>query len=372
MLLTVDTLDFAVPNVDEKTLFQFFGLNIKEFEYSDRACIRNYSYSYYCRGIIFCFGGTDKYSAYVRMSGKGCRTFEDFKNRNLDWLQFLKDLMNFRDVSFRRIDIACDIYSDLINVRKLNRYLNDRRVAGACKISKMHADIGFTKEIFYAGSEKSVFLLRVYNKAFERGYIDGLYNGKPWYRAEIQLRDRGAFQFICEWCQCGDLAKIYSGHLLNQVRFLKYRNDFKNSQRIPTASFWKQFLGDVEKIKFVKSPGSEYNMTKLQRYLQRQVASSVKAYTLAMQLKPEELYQKFTSVDINLNEDQLALVNYYKEKKLFLGFEKLAIYNELFPDDELVSDDKDEIEQSMIDAILGMELHSDSGQQMELKDYVEY
>ena len=110
-------------------------------------------------------------------------------------------------------------------------------------------------------------------------------------------------------------------------------------------------------------------MTKLQKYLDHQVASSVKAYTLALQLKPEELFKKFTSVDINLNEDQTALVNYYKKHKLFLGFEKLQAYHDLFPNDELVSDDRDEIEQSIIDAIIGADVHQEPVQ-MELKDYV--
>ena len=238
MLITVDTLSFAVHFDDENCLFDFLGVDQSLFEFS-YAAQQNYSYSYYFQGIHLSFGGkSGKWTHYVHMSGKGCRTFEDLRGIHFDWFEFIKSVSG-AGASFRRIDIAADDDSGLLTFSKVDRAFREGRVAG--KARNLRCMYG-SEECFYAGSVQSSSLIRIYNKALERGYSDGLVDGKPWTRCEMQLRDPAAGQFISEWIQSGDLKSIFCGHLLEQIRFTTKPNNKRNAQRLHTASWWSGFV----------------------------------------------------------------------------------------------------------------------------------
>ena len=317
-LITVDTLNFAVCGSDP---FQLLGLDQDIFEQGSRPEM-NYTGCVYYQGIKISLGGTAGYDSYVNLSGKGCRTLEDLHGKDFSWYDLLC-LLRIYKVSFRRIDIAVDDDSGAFDVRKCVRYYEQGMIAGSCRTFKY--TLG-AEEIFYAGSPQSNVLLRIYNKALERGYDDGLKDGKPWLRSELQLRNEAAEQIIMEWCgnpistkTFSDLQTIYSGHLLNHCRFLTKQNPGPHSDRIPTAKWWSDFLGDVQKIKFVSAPGSDYNLQRCHRYLREQAASSIKAYIMACGITPDQLYKEFTSEGIKLNPDQEYMIkmmrgNIHEEK----------------------------------------------------------
>lgn len=303
MLITIDTLNFAVPDLDEKQVIELLKIDPGIFEIGSRPEM-NYQYAIYYQGIKISFGGKGRYKSYVNLSGKGCRTFEDLRGESFDWETFMIEICNGADIDFRRIDIAVDEYEGVLNVRRCAKYYEDRKIAGACRTYKY--TLG-SEEIFYAGSTQSTALLRIYNKALERGYDDGLVDGHPWVRAEFQLRDRAAAQVICEWLQSHDLMSVYRGHVLEHVRFLSQVNN-GHSDRLSLCSWWKKFTGNVQRIKFVSKPGSDYNLHRCQRFLYNQAASSIKAYALAKNLTPDELYNEFTRMNISLNDDQKVMV----------------------------------------------------------------
>lgn len=384
MRVIVDTLDFAVPDVTIEFLLHFLGLDKVNFE-EGKTMRTNYKKSLYLKGI--CIGYDNpygKYSCYVNMSGRGCRMFEDLKDKNLDWLTLLKSLVDLK-ADFRRIDIAVDDYTDLIHPLKLIDYYKKGKYAGSLR--KCFGYV-FDKEEFQAGPPGAHFLVRVYNKALEKGYKDGLCDGKPWIRCEMQLRDKKATQFIAEWISSEDLNKIYCGHLLEGVRFLTKPNNKENSQRIPVAPFWKKFCDDALRIPFVSEPGTAYNLSKLERFIMQQVGSSIRTYLCIYDFTPEQLYRKFSDSKIKMNKNQLALLKASaeaevkaREKRAALNPQRFLTDEEFkkFQDRDFVDEfselpyvldkpaTKEEIEDDIINAIIGSDVYQEP-QQMRFDD----
>lgn len=351
----VDTLSFAVPVFSVEQLFKELGLEIADFCFG-RAHVQNYDYTYYYQGIQisykdfdkFCvknssiFNGKNmtfedlenmfnkfdeeaKYRCYVHMSGKGCRAYEDIQKRNPDfsWLTFLQRWKNF-GCSFRRIDIAYDDKdSKLVTVRKCVEYYEKRKIAGDCRTFQY--TLGTQEECFYCGSVKSKTLLRIYDKKMERGYAPDDLEGKPWLRCELQLRDSNAVELINKWIETGGLGVVFCGYVMQFVRFLVSPNDGKNSQRIPVVGWWKKFLSNAVRVKFSSEPGSDYNLSKLNSFINNHCASSIKTYLLSSNISAEAFYKSITSPEVKINREQFELLKR-------LGFYE-GKYSDNFKDD---------------------------------------
>lgn len=324
MLLTVDTLAFAVADTSLVEVMDFLMLDICDFD-SGKAFNRNYTSSLYLGGIRIGYNNfTSRYSVYVYMSGQGCRSFESYHSERIhsfDWFDFICSLFSLNSgiedpkmykVSFRRIDIACDDRSGGFDIPLLAKYFEQHKIAGNARTFKY--TLG-SEESFYAGSPSSDHFIRIYNKLLERGFSKD--EGDPWIRVEWQLRDDHAYQFIQSWISSGDLASVFCGYTLDYLRFLKKPNDRKNSQRIEVAQFWLDFLHSAERIKFVSKPGVEYNLKKLERFINFQVASSIQTFILTHSDDPEELLRYFLRDDVKLNKEQQKLIRTVFDIKSF-------------------------------------------------------
>lgn len=105
------------------------------------------------------------------------------------------------------------------------------------------------------------------------------------------------------------------GKLREHIRFLTRPNDKLNAQRIPEAKFWVNFCSDCSRIKFIYEPGSEYNLSRLERFCVKGAGSSLKTLILAENMTAEQLYKKFTSNEIFLRQDQKELIEKYDGKR---------------------------------------------------------
>lgn len=319
MLLTVDFLEFAVKNCTLERILDFLHFDTVNFCDGGKFNV-NYKSSKILKG--FCKIGYDNdssiYDVYVSLSGSGCRLLEDYNSPyDFDWFVFLRVLTSEFDVSFRRIDIAIDDYTDLLNTRKLwFRYYKKDKFAGACRSVPKYIE-GREEELLL-GSPQSDYMIRIYNKGLERGFKHGekILNSNTgelvdyWWRLEQQIRGHKADQFILKWLQSGSeaLGQIACGYIHEFIRFLTKPNDKKNSQRIPVCQWWLDFLSDAKRIKFTSKPGTVYNKHKLESFLNNQVATSIKTYIHILGLSPDELYHHFDNDDIILNNSQLALL----------------------------------------------------------------
>ena len=318
MIITVDFLEFAVKNCSIDQILKF--LNLESVDFCDSGTFNvNYKKSKILRG--FCKFGYDNdvsvYDVYVSLSGQGCRLLEDYNSPySFDWYDFLSVLTARFDVSFRRIDIAIDDYTDTLNTEKLVKYWEAGKFAGACRSVPDHRRL--RSQQLYFGSAQSDYLIRIYNKGFERGFKPGekIINSNTgeivdhWWRLEQQIRSHKSEQFINKWLQSGSdkLAEISCGFIHEFIRFLTRPNDKSNSQRIPVCDWWLDFLNNAKRIKFTSKPGTLYNQHKLASFLNNQVASSLKTYIHLFGLSPDELYHHFDNDDILLNNSQLALL----------------------------------------------------------------
>lgn len=256
------------------------------------------------------------------LSGTGCRTVEQL-NPGFDWFAFLNgyDLqIRNREVHISRIDIACDVDDGSISIDLVQKY--SRAELYVCK-SKVLPDVRYmrTEEVYF-GSPRSDRLLRIYNKALEQGIPD-----TDWVRFEFQLRNDNAVSFYLNWCNHSDVGKLYAGVMVDFLRFvepprgcsIKEIKENRNQGRLPTAKWWQRFIGDAERIPQLYLPGYDYTLDKLERYLERQTYSSLKAYIIAHDGDVGKLLDGISKCELNAKQklmlDELQMMRAETEGK---------------------------------------------------------
>lgn len=319
MDVIVDTLSFRVNFASLENLFDFLGISYEGsevyFSYSDKVFNRNYIASLFYEGIKIGVDGQKGWQFYVSMSGKGCRTFEDLHDKTFSWFDFIKRLSSRIDEGLAcvtRIDIACDEKEGIFNIDKLENCIEKDKFLSRCPKDSIRL-VKYGEECLYVGSPKSIALLRIYNKKLERGYSVDDTDIPHWWRCEFQLRDEHANQIVKEWVDTQNIGNVFAGHVLKHIRFLTKPNlKDGNQHRINTAPWWKKFLCNANKLEWVSTKGSEYNLTKAERFAVNSAGSSVKTMIEALDLSPQELFDIYMTSDINLRPDQRALIKKYK------------------------------------------------------------
>ncbi len=306
MLVIVDFISFRVRSVPDDDIFSFLGI----FDPLDwrvgGACFNNYLDSLHYGHITIGLNGTKGFDYYVNLSGQGCREFEDLMPEGWSWEQFIFRLAADERVTFARMDVAGDERDGFFTIDRLDRHIKQNKYATRCKTLSLTK---YGREIVYVGSAQSQVLMRIYNKKLERGYDPEDDDGRPWWRCELQLRDDYCRQFIADWKFYG-IGEAYAGHCKNHIRWLSKPNDKENSQRINTARWYSDFLGQCEKLKFTAKVGSEYNLSKLERYCVRASGSSMVTLVKAFKMTPEQFYDYFMKNDkIKLRADQADLLH---------------------------------------------------------------
>lgn len=206
------------------------------------------------------------------MSGQGCREFESYSTKS--WFDFITDIFRCGGVlgatcNVTRLDLAYDDHSGLLNIWQLRRDVEDRNYISKSKKSMIiwsddqMTDIrGVTLMI---GSKKSDVLIRIYDKAAERGFSVE----KHWIRVELQLRHDRSTMALRRLYQHESIGLVASGILCNYCTFVSPSCD-SNKARWPIADYWARVLEGMEKIRLWSSPGEEYNLSKSEQQLTHQ------------------------------------------------------------------------------------------------------
>ena len=118
------------------------------------------------------------------------------------------------------------------------------------------------------GSPKSRVLIRIYDKAAERGKKD-----MHWIRCEMQLRDSRAIEFSGLELPIG---QAFTGVLLNYLRYVEPGDD-TNKWRWPMKDYWVNLVQDAERISIYQSPGMEYNEEQCRNYVVNQAGNAIDA-----------------------------------------------------------------------------------------------
>ena len=206
------------------------------------------------------------------MSGQGCREFESWSKKS--WQDLITDIFRCGGVlgarmKITRLDLAYDDHSGLLNIWRMKLDVEDRNY-----ISKTRKDmvirsydwdddiVGLTLEI---GSKKSPVLIRIYDKAAERGYR----HERHWIRVELQLRQDRAMEAMKLLYQRESIGMVASGIVRNYCMFVTPTAD-SNRARWPIAEYWQRVLEGFEKLRVWSAPGEEYNFSKTENQLVHQ------------------------------------------------------------------------------------------------------
>lgn len=210
------------------------------------------------------------------MSGTGCRAFEQYGNG--DWMQLLARIFDSGErVNITRLDLAYDDHEGLLNIYQIEQDVRERCYRSKSKFSMIiwsddqERDVqGLTVQV---GSNKSPILIRIYNKAAERGFD----HTKHWIRVELQLRNDRALAAAAELFKLQHIGQTVSGILRNYCMFLVETGD-SNKSRWPVAPYWDRILLDMGKISLWISPGEPYNFSKTERSLLSQYGQAIITY----------------------------------------------------------------------------------------------
>lgn len=212
------------------------------------------------------------------LSGQGCRSFEEFSQYS--WFELLDRIFKMGGrVNVTRLDLAYDDHSRLLNIWQMRRDVEDRNYISKSKKSMIiwsddqeHDIQGLTLQI---GSKSSPVLIRIYDKAAERGW------GKErhWIRVELQLRQDRAQEALKLLWERESVGMVASGIIRNYCTFVIPSSD-TNRSRWKIADYWERVLEGMEKLRVWVAPGEPYNFSKSENHLVHQYGQMIQAYAM--------------------------------------------------------------------------------------------
>lgn len=210
----------------------------------------------------------------LEMSGQGCRTFETYGNGNYDTLFKLVQKeygkpKAAQDVRLTRLDVAYDDMSGIFDIDEICD--KTRRQEFVSRIQRYESIYGSKGNSVNFGSKGSNVFIRIYDKARERGFTDGLH----WIRCELQLRKENACGFVNKLPD-NTLSGLYTGVLKNYLSFREVNEDDSNKRRWEESPWWTTFLNNARAISVAEKPGVIYNLSACEKYVLSQPVGSIK------------------------------------------------------------------------------------------------
>ena len=212
------------------------------------------------------------------ISGQGCREFENVQGN--DWLKFIKEISE-RDakINITRLDLAYDDHTGLLDIYKIAHDVLERNFTGRVRKTAINWSDDLNEDVqglcIYIGSKSSPVLIRIYDKAAERGFDD---EERHWVRVELQLRQDRSMAAMAAIIQTQHVGRAATGILRNYVQFRKPSGVDTNKSRWPIAEYWDKLLLDMDRISLWISPGEPYNFSKTERHLVFQYGQALLAF----------------------------------------------------------------------------------------------
>lgn len=212
----------------------------------------------------------------LNLSGTGCRAYEQYGRG--DWMELLTYICTKRGkINVTRLDLAYDDHTGVLDIHQIERDVRDRNYVTRARKTQviwsddLNEDIqGMTVEV---GSRQSKVLIRIYDKAAERGFD----HNRHWIRVEVQLRELRALAAVAELIQKHHIGKTAAGIVRNYCTFRIPTGD-TNKSRWPIADYWDKLLLDMERIKLWISPGEPYNFSKTEKHMLEQYGQAFITY----------------------------------------------------------------------------------------------
>lgn len=237
-------------------------------------------YGYKCREVfngVSCLfdgrlnvDGEDDMGICFEISGQGCRALETFGQIN--WLQLLTFLMDeTNEIKITRLDLAFDDHTGILDKLRLRLDTDDGNYRSKFRTWEIrYGNHGFS---IYHGSKQSQVMVRIYDKAAERGLLDGTH----WIRVELQLREENAAGAIKAYLQHQELGKVFGGILATYLVYCEESNDSNKSRWQPT-DYWQALISGAERIRIAAAPGVDYNIFHLEAFIRDTAGGALKTW----------------------------------------------------------------------------------------------
>lgn len=262
--ILIDWITFTTTIWSVDDIKMFLGLSDQSWDVRDHG-FHGYRAAHVFNGVTIMFdaplneNGEDVMGVCVEASGQGCRTLETFGG--LDWLVFLSFLMDdVNEFHITRLDLAFDDHTGILDKLRLKVDTDEHNYRSKFRTWEIrYGNRGFS---IYHGSRQSLALIRIYDKAAERGLLDGTH----WIRVEIQLRDENASGAIRAYLEKQDIGAVYGGFLATYLSYLEESDD-SNISRWPVADYWTELIQDAERIHVAAKPGVDYNIFRMESFI---------------------------------------------------------------------------------------------------------
>ena len=310
-IVLYDWLSFTSKIHDPDSLIAALGLTNVPWTQTKGA--RGYQDRKYFSCISIHYNGRADMGVWVELSGQGCRTFEDLSTLAdtpaEKWLVLFGFIQQW-SLKITRLDVAYDDHSGLLDIARIS---SDTQCGMyVSKSDYWEVIVGSKGTTIQIGSPQSKVLIRIYDKAAERGKT-----GEHWIRVELQLRDDRAIQFSRLEQPIGD---AFAGVLLNYLRYVVPGED-SNKWRWDMTDYWCDLVDDAQRISIYTAPGMEYNEERCKRYVINQAGNAIDACIRMYGINEFEAMIEQRPVAHNPKYD--ALVRQHRYQVLIARYERL-------------------------------------------------
>ena len=272
--LIIDWLSFTTKRHAVKDLFPLLGIDPRLFETVNGS--KGFRFRQYFGGISIHHQAyqienvVEGEWVWLEMSGQGCRTFETHGNGDFEKF-FALARGDPENIHITRCDIAFDDTTGVFNMDTLNE--ETRLQNYTSRIQAWESRYTYKGNTVYFGSRFSNILIRIYDKARERGYDEK--DNLHWIRCELQLKDENALGFARR-IKDEKLSNIFLGVLKNYLIYRTPVETDSNKRRWPVREWWDTFLDDAVRVSLWEKPGVDYNLSKCEHYVLTQPVHSIK------------------------------------------------------------------------------------------------
>jgi phage replication initiation protein len=226
---------------------------------------------------IYFDGNSDTMGANVSMSGNGCATYSQHRHMK-DLLERLHEGVLEGTINPTRLDVACDDHEGYLHVPRVIDTIRSKQLRSRATSRKAILDLDANDEergeTVYIGAErKSEAWIRIYDKAAEQRDKGKEYYG-VWNRLEMVNRRDYARAMLDALVTGGDeLGETVAGILADRIAFIE--RDDENISRCSLISWWREFIGEVKRIRLLFKEKPDMAIERLERYFGEELAACV-------------------------------------------------------------------------------------------------
>lgn len=276
--IIIDWFEFTIQQSDiDEVCKVLFNVDYKDLVHTPSGRFGyNNTVTYGSKIHIMWHSSRYEMGVHVLLSGSACRELEDL----LDWSIFMNRIFSFEVFKFTRVDIAMDCFKQYFTIAKLRKHIKSgyliSRFRKSTYIEQLDIKSGSKEsQSLKFGSMSSDIYIVIYDKLSERknaGYdVDD--SIKFWTRVEIRFKHDLAVSFIKSYAQYDFVLGSYINSILYNYLDFKENTGLSRVNNENTASFWLDFLGDVEKLSIApkatqsdiqrKKSYAQHNLSKL-------------------------------------------------------------------------------------------------------------